>query len=290
MLKRPIIMLVGHGKVSAQKTTIEPGNHTIIFPVQIGEMFCLTAHNLIVTNFICADTKHKFFNELEKLIKLPSSNALSAQNRKSLSLPPEIQYEDIKFLESELTKFKMVATSSSQSWILYEHKIAPALELLDRPSALRPKDKGYMKLNLIYSIQPPDYTLAIYFDNQKLEKQINDSSQSHMKEPISDDNFIYITPTAEYNQRATFDLSKILEAISKINILAVKITDPQQSDSVIEIIDAVLDMDSLIDSRFKEVTDEYAAKGQTITNYYDFYIPDDANIIWGGCRELDESF
>jgi len=67
MQKKPIVMLVGHGKVSGQKTTIEPGKHTIIFLGQIGETFCLTAHNLIVQNFVDSDIEDKLFNELERL-------------------------------------------------------------------------------------------------------------------------------------------------------------------------------------------------------------------------------
>lgn len=291
MFKKPIILLVGHGKISSQKTTIKPEKHTIIFPVQIGDTFCLTAHNLIVTNFISADTEDKLFEELEKLKKLPSSTIVRSDHKKTLALPSEICYEDIKILESEIEKFKTDATSSSQSWTLYEHILSPALELLDGSSALRPMDAGYVRLNLTHRLPNPDHTLAICFDEQKLEKQISFSLQTGMiKEPIFDDNFIYITPLTRSKELVTFTLSKILEAVSKIHILAVKITDSQQRNSIIEIIDAILDTDSLIDNRFKEVTDEYAAKGQMVTNYYDFYIPDDANIIWGGCRELDESF
>jgi len=173
-------------------------------------------------------------------------------------------------LESELEKFKIEATSSSQSWIVYEHKVAPALELLNSPSALRPMDLGYIRLDLIHSTQPVDHTLAICFNKQKLKTQINNLPQDHnkIKASISDNNFIYITPTATSNTEIQISLSKILEAISKINILAVKIQDPQQSNRIIEIIDAVLDVDNLIDSKFQKATHDYATNGQTVSNYY----------------------
>jgi len=223
MLKKPIVMLVGHGKVSGQKTVIEPEKHTIIFLGQVGEALCLTAHNLIVQNFVDADVENKLFEELERLIRLPSISIVNFQNKRLLSLPPQIQYEEINLLKLELEKFKTEATSSQKSWIIYEHKIAPALELLNSASTLRPMNIGYSGLNLIYSTQRTDNTLEIWINKQKLETQINDLLQASNKinTSIFDNNFIYITPMAEYNQQVTFDLSKILKAIFKVNILAV---------------------------------------------------------------------
>lgn len=314
--EKPVIFIVGHGTIGNSKTTIDTGNYNLIFPVPINSKFCLTAHNLLLRSLIDASSKSidELMNEVAKLENLPSTTCVAIANRQSFAIQQAVvQYEELQNLKQAITKFEEDAASSQKGWILFEHKISPAVEILSSSTALTPvkASSDYVEFPLVHDFPFPA-TLLVCINSTKIKGQITILTEQMNKQEIANDNLIYITPVTIPNTEVKFNLSELLNAIKTTHILAIKTTNTvglcasdhatsistASSSSTLDHVTAPVDtikivgiaLESIVGKIFTAETDKYSAQGVTITNYYDLIIPEDSNIVLGACRDIDSSY
>jgi hypothetical protein len=293
--KKPAVLIVGHGTISGNHEVIDIGNYNLIVPVKIGNILSVVSHNLILSNLMYTSSSDQLFYELEKLENLPSTTSVNKSNTSTLSIEEKtIGYQDIKDIELLLTKFKDNATSSSKSWIMFEHKIAPALDVLNSDDALTPNQyKNYSEFHLMHSGFIPG-TLIVCVNIEKIKNQLLSLTEKMNKKAISEDQLIYVTPIAKAGYDIKLSLSELFNTIKNIHILALKVTksftieEKKETEEIIEI--AAIAMENIVDNVFSACTEKVNSTGESVVSYYDFYIPDDSNIVLGSCRDIDESF
>lgn len=180
----PVILLVGHGSVSSKKVVVDVGNYNVILPVKVGDKLCLTAHNMIVFNLTSTNTSDELFYELKKLENLPSTTSVAKTNTKLLNKNFNVNLGDHLIrgqLEKLLKETEIEAFDSQKAWELLEHKISPALEILNTDKAYIPIrfNKSYQKFVLFYkdfinqvTNNLPASTLDVLINCDKIISQI----------------------------------------------------------------------------------------------------------------------
>ena len=134
---------------------------------------------------------------------------------------------------------------------------------------------------------------------------VNDPSDSYIYlylKPLSYDTTILLTispPIEPFSLDVKFPLSGILEIITNIHILVLKAVMDSHgvTDVKVESIGASTDSIEVVavtmPDRMNDIINEieHSEKYENMTtNYYDFSIPEDSNIILGSCRDIDQTF
>jgi len=301
--KTPVILLVGHGSVSAKKTVIDVGNYNVILPTKAGDKLCLIAHNMIVCNLTSANTSDEIFYELKKLENLPSTTSVSKDNIKTLqhTLNLNLGNHTIREqLEKLLREAEVEALDSQRAWELLEHQISPALEILNTGKAFIPTkfNSSYQEFPLLYKefidkvqSNQPVATLDILINSDKIKFQVNTlKSKGETTAKLSEDQVVYMTPYGINNETPKLNLSMVLKFLPLMHIIITSTKTQDLSNSYEEIKSFCICLSDYLETEnFKQ---EHILFNNTHpgTTWYDITIPEDSNIVLGACRDLDSSF
>jgi hypothetical protein len=311
---KPTVMIVGHGTVSGQKSTINYGNCSIIFPIPEKEPFSLTSHNMIVKRLSNAESADTIENELEFLASLPTTRVVRAAHKLPMFLPSEVKDMDIssKGMRTEIYKLlsevEQAAVSSNQAWEIFEYKISTASDILSSKFAFLP-DKGVFEFFPLFchGYIEHKFTLNVFLKTQLVLQQVDELDQTGQTTGyLSADNFVYMTPTnSDAKSSSQMSLSDLLALIPEVCILVAKhgvgedaAADDEQDVSLPSAKKAKLggssiEMIFMEEFRTHELFSEHKQEVEaehSNTLWYELYLPDDSNVIIGACGDEDSSF
>jgi len=298
---KPIVMIVGHGYVSGQKKTIDYKNYSIVFPIPNKELFSLSSHNMIVKSLSDASDEKGIEKVLEFLVSLPTTVKITKSHYKNITLTTtnlSSALERAKIYE-QLLEAEKESVSSQKAWELLEYKIKPAEDNLNSVFAFLPtKNINFSLFPLFYKefIDNDYQTLNIYLNRTIILEKITNLSAG--KHELSGDNFVYVTPKSHTKTDFVVMLSTLLSTIGDIRILVVKYDGDNSSTSSPPAkkqkssgssIEMVFAESFRSHQNFIEHKKNFEKK-HTNSEWYEFYLPDDSNILIGACGVEDSSF
>jgi hypothetical protein len=303
VIMKPIVMIVGHGYVSGKKKTIDYKNYSIIFPIPNKEPFSLSSHNMIVKSLSDASDEKGIEKVLEFLVSLPTTTKITASHYKDITLTTtnlniSSTLARVKIHE-QLLEAEKESLSSQKAWELLEYKIKPAEDNLNSVFAFLPtKNTNFSLFPLMYKefIDNGYPTLNIYLNKKIILEKITNYSLGSGKYVLSGDNFVYVTPRSHTTGDFGAMLSDILSVIENMRILAAKYDGDNSSTSSTKkqkLSGSSIEM-VFVESfkNHQNFTDHKKTfeVNHTNTEWYEFYLPDDSNILIGACGIEDFSF
>jgi hypothetical protein len=182
-------------------------------------------------------------------------------------------------LEGEITKILGSNSITDKACMLLEHKLGSwessmAKNPWQAEMPYSPATSSSYERHTLCSIHSTDNTrLDFYVDKSKIEQVISDeqekASPERFKNKKLENGVIYITTPS----REPVLLSKILELLHKIHIYV------SQFDKKV-VIRGVFVIENPEDIAPNDID-----RSQQVYEWYDFTIPDDANVVWGACRD-----
>jgi hypothetical protein len=300
---KPIVMIVGHGYVSGQKKTIDYKNYSVVFPIPNKEPFSLSSHNMIVKSLSDASDEKGIEKVLEFLVSLPTTVKITKPHYKNITLSTtnlkiSSTLERAKIYE-QLLEAEKESVSSQKAWELLEYKIKPAEDNLNSIFAFLPtKNTNFSLFPLLYNefIDNDHPTLNVYLNRKIILEKITNLSAG--KHELSGDNFVYVTPKSHTKIDFAAMLSDLLDTIENMRILVAKYDGESSSAS-----STTAKKQKLSGSSIEMVFAESFKNHQNFINHkktfeanhtnsewYEFYLPDDSNILIGACGVEDSSF
>lgn len=311
---KPTVMIVGHGTVSGQKSTINYGNCSVIFPIPEKEPFSLTSHNMIVKRLSNAESADAIENELEFLTSLPTTRVVRAAHKLPIFLPSEAKDIDISSrgmrtkIYNLLSEIEQAAVSSNQAWEIFEYRISAASDILNSKFAFLPDKEGFQFFPLFcHGYIEHKFTLNVFLNTQLVLQQVDELEETRQTTGrLSADNFVYMTPTSsDAESSSQMLLSDLLALIPEVRILVAKhgvgedgAADDGQDASLPPEKKAKLGGSSIkmifmeefkTHEAFSKHKQEIEAKHSN-TLWYELSLPDDSNVIIGACGDEDLSF
>jgi hypothetical protein len=296
-------MIVGHGYVSGQKKTIDYKNYSVVFPIPNKEPFSLSSHNMIVKSLSDASDEKGIEKVLEFLVSLPTTVKITKSHYKNITLSTtnlkiSSTLERAKIYE-QLLEAEKESVSSQKAWELLEYKIKPAEDNLNSIFAFLPtKNTNFSLFPLLYNefIDNDHPTLNVYLNRKIILEKITNLSAG--KHELSGDNFVYVTPKSHTKIDFAAMLSNLLDTIENVRILVAKYDGESSSAS-----STTAKKQKLSGSSIEMVFAESFKNHQNFINHkktfeanhtnsewYEFYLPDDSNILIGACGVEDSSF
>ena len=166
--------------------------------------------------------------KINELIALPSSTFVSAQHRSTLIIPPlttglealtHLQRQELMLV---LEGLDFESSESRLSWELLEHRITPALELLEQHSRILKNSKfGYERRDMLHReyLQGNRFTLIIGIEKNRLHRDVNEmhsSNQTHGM--MKNDHILCISPVSCEETDKSLSFTLLMEVLKSLRI------------------------------------------------------------------------
>lgn len=298
---KPIIMLVGHGTVSGKGTTIDYKGYNLIFPIPNKEPFSLSSHNMIVKRLTEALNEEEIEKELKFLISLPTTRQVNAFNYKEITLTTTLKIgtaQERTLIREQLSKAEKESISSQKAWELLEYKISPAEDILSNIFSFLPtKNHDFAMFSLMHDsfVDSNSSTLNIYLNRKIILEQLKTTKQDGSKHELFGNNFIYMTPMSNTSGDSSVMLSGVLVAIENVRILtathdiAVAPSNTKKQKSSGSSLEMVFLENFRNHKTFTDYKSDFESK-HTNTEWYEFCLPSDSNLLIGACGSEDFNF
>ncbi len=202
-------------------------------------------------------------------------------NRLTWSLEAD---ESLVCNEADLVSIKEIiitALKNTKQIDIYEHALSydpEEFDLTQKYSRIQAPQPPYKSHNVIDGDKEgAGHYLKIYINEEAICKQARASDTIPNTTKIKDQ-AIYVMPivpvVSRHEKQDYFFLSKILDYLHKIHIFVSK----KVINDEIEVHSVTID----------EMLGILTPKNTADELWYDFTIPDDANIVWGACREIQD--
>lgn len=301
--KSLVIVIAGHGSCSSKGALIDYGKYHVLCATKKGFSFDITSYNFLMGMLLSATDAAALRKSVETIETFPSTVIVDHSNKKHIDLGKRaIDLSDIKQRQELLAHIKSIgeeSQNSSISWELLDHKLAPADEIFNHECCLKlHARKGYSGFDVMH----PDFleamkkndvgiTINLSFDIAYLCKHAEELFEQHKSDKeiparIPEDQILHIKPVVVNESGSEHILlSQVLGSLSNLHVI-VRIEEVDSGAVDSEIFQVILE-------DFAQHPDYKAAFAKADgdkVHLIDYSVPENSNIIFGACREVDSDF